>query len=389
MNLKRNIFIMYAIALLQGMVFYGPIATLYRQVQGVTVLQIAVIESISLALCLVLEFPWGIVADKIGYRRTMIICNLLYFVSKLVFWKAAGFAAFLLERIMISIVIAGLSGVDTALLYLSCGVQKSCGTNGGGRGSQQVFGIYNSLQEAGLLIAAFVFSVIVKEDYRLAALLTAVSYGMAALCTFGLTEVRDTQSEGTDVYKVPALLRQILTDRPLLLFLAGVALFNGTHQMITVFLNQLQYVRCGLSDTEIGYIYILVTVAGLCGVLSSKITARIGTVKMGAAIFGAAAAACAVLAAVTNPLCSVLGILMLRISFSLFQPLHTEQQNRRIYASDRATALSVNAVILDSVGIGTSLIFGMLTEYSLVWALLSGTILCILGGILYLRNASK
>lgn len=81
----RNIYCMYAIALLQGMVFYGPIATLYRQAKGVSVLQITIIESVSLALCLLLEFPWGILADKIGYKRTILLCNILYFLSKIVF----------------------------------------------------------------------------------------------------------------------------------------------------------------------------------------------------------------------------------------------------------------------------------------------------------------
>ena len=79
---------MYAIALLQGMVFYGPVATLYRQARGISIFQITVIESISLALCLLLEFPWGILADKIGYKKTILICNFLCFFSKIVFWKA-------------------------------------------------------------------------------------------------------------------------------------------------------------------------------------------------------------------------------------------------------------------------------------------------------------
>ena len=72
MENKRNIRLMYAIALLQGMVFYRPIATLYRQAAGVSVFQITLIESISLALALALEVPWGILADRIGYRRSMI-----------------------------------------------------------------------------------------------------------------------------------------------------------------------------------------------------------------------------------------------------------------------------------------------------------------------------
>ena len=53
------------------MIFYGPVATLYRQVHGVSIFQITLIESISLILCILLELPWGIVADKIGYRKPL------------------------------------------------------------------------------------------------------------------------------------------------------------------------------------------------------------------------------------------------------------------------------------------------------------------------------
>ena len=61
MENKRNIRLMYAIALLQGMVFYGPIATLYRQAAGVSVFQVTLIESISLALALALEVPLSLI----------------------------------------------------------------------------------------------------------------------------------------------------------------------------------------------------------------------------------------------------------------------------------------------------------------------------------------
>ena len=61
MKPERNVWLMYAIALLQGMVFYGPIAALYRQSAGITIFEITMIESISLALSLLLELPWGIV----------------------------------------------------------------------------------------------------------------------------------------------------------------------------------------------------------------------------------------------------------------------------------------------------------------------------------------
>lgn len=181
--MKKNLYILYGIALLQGMVFYGPIATLYRQAQGISVLEITIIESISLALGILLEVPWGVLADRIGYRRTMIFCSGLYFISKIVFWQANGFADFLLERVMLSVVLAGFSGVDSSILYLSCQ----------GLDSQKAFGIYNSMSMVGLLLAAGVFSLLIQDNYSLAGFLTVISYGLAALLSLGLTEVKETQ----------------------------------------------------------------------------------------------------------------------------------------------------------------------------------------------------
>ena len=69
MNTNKNIKLMYAVALLQGMVFYAPIATLYRQQRGIGIFQIGLIESISLIVMISLELPWGYIADKIGYKK--------------------------------------------------------------------------------------------------------------------------------------------------------------------------------------------------------------------------------------------------------------------------------------------------------------------------------
>ena len=107
--MKKNIYIMYAISLLQGMVFYGSIATLYRQANGLSIFQITLIEGISLLLTLILEFPWGVIADKIGYRNTMIVCNILYFISKIVFWQADGFFDFMLCKFRITHFVTSLN----------------------------------------------------------------------------------------------------------------------------------------------------------------------------------------------------------------------------------------------------------------------------------------
>ncbi len=372
--MKRNIYLMYAIAFLQGMVFYGPVATLYRQAQGVSVFQITLIESISLILCILLEVVWGVIADKIGYKKTMIFCCVLYFLSKIIFWQASDFDGFLAERIMLSVVISGMSGVDTSILYLSCK----------GEDSQKVFGIYNSLGMAGLLAAAAVFSLFVRDDYRLLGLLTVISYGAAAVLSFALAEVSTEESRRISRKSFLRVLRETVCNRNLLLFLAGAAFLNETHQTVTVFLNQLQYEKCGLGNGTIGAVYIAATLLGMCGPASAWFTKRTGIRTAGAVFGGAAVLSCLTLAVSGSALPSVCGILALRVSNSLFQPFQAEIQNRQIHTEYRATALSIHAMILDSIGAGTNLVFGALAEQSLAAAFLFGAVICAVGaGILW------
>ena len=240
MKIKRNIYLRYGISLLQGMVFYGPIATLYRQAAGVTVFEITLIESISLALCIALEMPWGVVADRIGYKNTLVISSLIYVVSKVVFWKADGFGGFLLERVMLSVVMAGMSGCDVSLLYLSCREGES----------HQVFGVYNLLNTAGLLAAALIFSVAIGDDYRMAGFLTVLTYAAAAALAFGLKEVKEKEDRKPVKGRFLTCLKEVVSDKRFLLLLVGMAFLAETNQTITVFLNQLKYEACGIAPAN-------------------------------------------------------------------------------------------------------------------------------------------
>lgn len=378
--MKRNIYVMYAISLLQGMVFYAPIATLYRAAQGVSIFQISFIESISLILCFLLEIPWGVVADKIGYRKTMIVCCGLYFISKIVFWQATGFVWFLLERIMLSIVISGLSGVDTSILYLSC--EK--------RESQKVFGIYNSLGTVGLLIAAVIYSIFVKENFKLAGLLTVISYGLSMILAFYLIEVKKSDNM---VYMQKGVrdnftnsvkesydeIRKIVNNRKLLILLISVAFISETCQVVTVFLNQLKYESCGLSASFIGYVYIITTVVSLCGVFSAFVTKKVGEKRTGKLLFAIVTLGCLILAFTKKASIAIISILLLQISNSIFQPLQLELQNKQITTNNHATVLSINAMFIDCVAICVNLVFGYLAQVSLVAAFLFGAGICFIG----------
>ena len=378
---KRNIYLLWGICLLQGMVFYAPVATLYRQAAGLGIFYITLIESISLALAIFLEIPWGWLADRIGYRKTMLTCCFLYFVSKIVFWQAEGFFGFLLERLLLSVVCAGLSGVDSSMLFLSCGEEDS----------HRVFSIYESLGQFGLLLAAGIYALWVGENYRLAAFLTVLSYGVAALLSLGLQEVipkadgKTTEKSGN----LMMVLKKQLTNPGILLLLLAVGFLNESHQTITVFLSQLQYAKAGMHHQAISLAYVLTNLIALAGVFSAALSSRIGAKRMGTGLMLLGALSCLLLGLSSIPVVCVLAVILLRLSFSLMQPLHIELQNRQITGTDRATALSINAVIMESLGIFLNLLYGRIAEIRLDCAMFVGVVLCAAGAVAYRYSFSK
>ena len=377
--MKKNLCLLYGIAFLQGMVFYSPASVLYRQAAGLDIFQISVIESISLFLCFALEIPWGILADRIGYRITMSLCCFFYFISKIIFWKAWSFQDFLLERIFLSIAVSGLSGVDIALLYLYAPEGKS----------QKVFGLYEGLGTGGLLTASICFSLFLKNNWRRAALLTAAAYGIAFVLALFLLEEKPERlkvSLTKTEKRTLKLSRSFLFtfNPPFFLFLFGAGLLGETRQYITVFLNQPQYIACGLSAGSIALLYILTLIAGMTGPWSDFLTKKLGIPLFSACCFLCPALLCFVLAHTRSPLLSAICILGIQGFVSLFLPLQSELQNQEISAAHRAAALSLQAMFLELTSAALELIFGSMAQKSLRLSFSAGVFFCGAGFLLFL-----
>lgn len=385
--MKKNLCLLYGISFLQGMVFYSPAAVLYRQNAGLSIFQISVIESISLFLCFALEIPWGILADKIGYRRTMRLCCFIFFISKIVFWKAWSFEDFLLERVFLSIAVSGLSGVDVSLLYLYAPKGRS----------QKAFGIYQGLGTGGLLTASACFSLFLEEHWRIAALLTAAAYGLAVILSLFL-EIPVQEASNPCRAETPLISKEksrnpfsgiqwkeLMAGGPsFFLFLTGAALLGETRQMITVFLNQPQYIACGLAAGTIALLYILTQIAGITGPWSDTLTKRLGIPGFSACCFLGPAVLCFLLSQTHNPFCSAFCIMGIQALVSLFQPLQTELQNRGISTASRAAALSIQAMFMEITSGVLEPVFGALAQKNLSLAFGAGGIFCTAGFLLFL-----
>lgn len=377
MPIRRNVHIMYAVSFLQGMLFYASISTLYRQACGISVFQITLIESISMVLAMLSEIPWGVVADRVGYKKVMVFCTFLLFFSKYIFYIADTFWLFLLERVALSVVRSGLSGVDTSILYLSCGEEHA----------QKVFGRNSALNSAGLLLASAIFACLPDGSYRLSALLSLFSYGGAAALTPFLAEVRHAPEERVRPFRslrqAFANLRAMPGLIPLLIM---SVLFFEVVMNITGFFNQLQYMRGGASMSFISIALIIGSVCEMSGAFSDRLTRFFGEKLFGALLTGMCALGCFAMALCSSVIMSVIIISFMYGAAALMSPLVSLMENRMVVSDDRATALSVNSMLTSLLAVPLNLGLGFIVDIDLSVAFAICGLLILCSGALFLRG---
>lgn len=375
--MKNNKVIFYVLAFLQGLVFYSSVATLYRQANGLSLAEMGVIESI-FALCIILfEIPLGFMCDRIGYKKMMILCNGLYFISKCVFWQATGFLGFLLERILLAFVNAGLSGCDSSLLYCSIDENESA----------HVFGVYQMMGVCGMVSASISFSLFFSDNFKGAALATMIAYLLAFLITFLLQDTTTVQKQ----MPVRALFKDVFKDKTMILFLIASSLFVETTHTITIFYSQLQYVRAKIPVTYYGVIFMCLQLCGLFSGLSGKLTRRLGQFQCIKILVVGGCGLCASLIFVKTPLLSIVILALLTLCESLYYPLLNTINNQHIQASSRASILSIYSMIMNLTSMMTQTLFGQAADVSLTSAYGLGMIFCILAFLLlsYKKDFSK
>lgn len=350
---KKNIFLMNAIILLQGLVFYGPIATVYRLNKGINIKEIFLIESIFIIFSLLFEVPWGIFADKFGYKRTIVISNLIFFISKIIFFKANSFALFIVERIFLAIAISGLSGVDSAIIYESLDNKED---------SEKVFSRYIGCSNIGYLLGSLLSIFIVSKSMDLAAFYTIIPYGLAFLMSLF---IKDIKYENREKVSLISNFKSIINNKKIIIFIFGTAILSEVAHGITAFLNQNQYLKSGINIKYFGLIVVFDQLLKILGIKTYKITSKIVNVNLiiimaiiiGLNSFG--------LVFTSNKIVSIVLISVISLAITLIEPLIVDIENKSVTTQDRATVLSIYSIIGSIVSLTVNPYIGKFAEVSI------------------------
>ena len=378
---KKNIYLMYAICFFQGIVLYASISTLYRQARGLTLSEYAVIDGFSYLFQLAFEIPFGMLADRFGYKKTLIFSNGLYLLSKVIFWQAFSFSSFLLERLFFSMALAGLSGLDVSILYLSCGKQDS----------QKIFSHYSAFGTAGMLTGCVIFTAFLSENYNATALGTVITYGIAFFLSFFLQDVKESspREERPSLGRLAEILRITLKDRRFLLFILAEALVSYGTWAVSVMLNQGKYISLGLTEQHIGMIELVFAGLALTSVWSALLTQKLGFRKFAVLSISTIAVSSLVMGITRHVFLAISCGAAVEIAYGLLQPLISDLCSKRVSVSDRATQLSVYAMITECFSFGLSFLMSAIAEQSSIAPFFFSSALCAVGIILFLSCYHK
>ena len=116
----RNVRLLIAFAAFQFILFPIPIITLFWKDQiGMSLADIMVLQAIFGLAVVLFEFPSGYVADRVGYRWSLLVSTALLMAGWLLYTRAESFWAVAVAETTLGAASAFMSGADRALLWVS------------------------------------------------------------------------------------------------------------------------------------------------------------------------------------------------------------------------------------------------------------------------------
>lgn len=370
---NTNLVLMYLIVFMQGFIFYGPYATLYRAERGVSISQMFIIDAIFMAFTIFLEIPWGYFADKFGYRRTLIISNGVMLVSKVVFLYSFSFGSFLLERFLIAVSICGISGSDRALIY-NC-IEENEAT--------KVFGKYEAAGTIGFLLASLISTFIVKVSLTATAVYTIPPYIIAFILTFFLSEI-ERENKGKESGLL-STLKEAVHNKSLLLLAVFYAIFTNMSHTVVIFLSQLKYKEIGIDIAYFGmitaFVHLSRVLSARAHVFENKFNTKKGLIFLSiiTTVF------IALLSFIAFKSLTIISMAIVAASVAMMVPIYSSIQNKQIGNANRATMLSCYAIIESVLAIGFNIIISIVTRISINFSIAITAGLGVIGFLILLR----
>lgn len=366
----------------QNLYLYSHVGALYQQSRGLSLLQINSIWSIIVATIFLAEVPTGVIADKIGRKKSVVIALFLQFLGEFFYLFANNYFSFVLIAILAGIGYSFLSGANEALVYDS--LPKIDRENLMKKAMGLIGGSYQLAFFIAPLLGGLIISELVTNKFLLGIGLRATSVFLAFLISLTLKE-----PEGEYKHKEESPLTILkngiyqITRNKKVQWIAAIAVLTTAFPNTLLNLYQPYFVKFGLNTSlPIG---IALSLGGLTAFFIQKniylIEKKLG--RYGLFAITIFPGLFYLLFAVVTNILYLFPIFIFTYAFAEAKnPLISSYQNEQIDSKNRATTISlINMLIQFYVAI-MGLILGWIANYSILTTFATIGIIVILATIL-------
>jgi MFS family permease len=340
-----NIWRLFAVQALLMFILWVPIWVVFLQRKGLSLTEVGLLEGVAWTITALLEVPTGAIADRWGRKASIAAGASLYGLAMFLILAEALSPAFLLGYALWNSSTAFVSGADSALLY------DSLKADGRAAEAAKVSGRYAAINQASQGIASLVGAAIATIDINLCFAVCGVLGLAAAGLVLTIHEPPRTNEDGEEYLSYWRNLKtavRIAARRPVV---RALVLLNAT--IVTVplvvyyVLLQPYAVGVGLPLAALGVVVIGVQLSTVVASWLAHRTAdhfELGSVvAVAVAVFIAATAILAALPSIP----SLALMLAVAIVPALLTPLLSARLNHLIPSSQRATILSLGALLFE------------------------------------------
>ena len=339
--MTRNPPLLVALAGFRFVLFPIPVITLFFMDQiGMSLMDVMVLQAIFGLAVVLFEFPSGYLADRVGYRTSLLIGAALAIAGWSVYAGATSFVTVALAETILGAAVAFISGADAALLFVSLAAQ--------GRGHQytrwegRVRASGQTAEALSSAVGGWLYAVGPRWPFWLQipnALLVLVT----ATCL--APEPRRVSAEVSHVERARRIVRFALREHPRLRVTMALSVVLGLATFVMVWLLQPWMQRRGIPAAWFGPIWAAAHLwLAVVSLASGRLVQALGRrgallgccllAPTGYAVFALGAAPWVVVA-----------YLLFMTSRGLQGPILAAALQEDAPGADRATVLSLNALL--------------------------------------------
>lgn len=354
------------VCFLNGLVFFAPVALLVRTQAGVSEHVFFLLQALLSGVIFLGEIPTGFITDKIGYRKSLILAQVLLFGARsllLAAFVSRSFALFVVEAVVEGIAACFTSGTGSAYLYALYGEN----------GYLAKTAHAGNFGTAGFIISTVAYAGIYKISGMEGLLITTVVTNIiAVVCSFFL---RSESSKTVIADRKEVQILAVFKNKKAFLFVISLAIFSIAWLLINFFYVE-KLENCGL---PVEWMSLIILIYSAVQMLAEPILEKLSVGKNGKSGRKKLLAVTAVTAGVAFLLFGVIKFraavlllmlilpLLLNLPEYLLMDLENQFVDETECGSQRAATLSVLNMGVNLVEILTLSASAFLTKIGIQW----------------------